>query len=145
MDIFLECTPAGFRPLYDSDFEEKKKYKIGKVYRASIVLPRNYDFHKKFFALMSLAYQNLPDYLSDKWPTLDDFREATIIRAGFKKVKYNFDGSFSVHAESIAFGNMTQQRFEALFATVCNVFINEIEAFSKFSVERFYNELESFM
>lgn len=39
-------TASGLRPCYDSDYDEKKKLKLGKIYKAKITLARNYDFLK---------------------------------------------------------------------------------------------------
>lgn len=60
MKIKLLNTPSGLKPMYDEDYEEKKKLKIGEVYEATIKRPRNLSFHKKYFALINLAweYQN---------------------------------------------------------------------------------------
>ena len=60
MKIKLLNTSVGLKPLYDEDFEEKKKLKIGEVYEATIKRPRNLSFHRKYFGLINLAweYQN---------------------------------------------------------------------------------------
>ena len=44
MEINLMCTSAGLQPLYDEDYDEKRKLKIGKIYRAKVVVPRNGAF-----------------------------------------------------------------------------------------------------
>ena len=53
MDIYLLNTASGLKPCMDEDYEQKKKLKIGKVYKAKITLARNYEFHKKYFALIN--------------------------------------------------------------------------------------------
>lgn len=55
MKIKLLNTSVGLKPLYDEDFEEKKKLKIGEVYEATIKRPRNLSFHRKYFGLINLA------------------------------------------------------------------------------------------
>ncbi|WP_427910585.1 DUF1367 family protein [Parabacteroides chongii] len=48
------------KPCYDSDYDEKKKLKLGHTYKARITLARNIDFHRKYFQLINTAwaYQN---------------------------------------------------------------------------------------
>ena len=62
MDIYCRVTEQGLVPMYDSDLEEKRRLKIGDTVLCKISRPRNYEFHKKFFALVRLTYENLPEY-----------------------------------------------------------------------------------
>jgi hypothetical protein len=57
MKLFLQNTTHGLIPCYDADYDEKKKLKAGKVYKVEIKLARNYDFHKKYFALINCAWE----------------------------------------------------------------------------------------
>ena len=63
MDIYCSVTPMGLVPMYDSDFDEKRKLKEGEKVLCHISRPRNYEFHKKFFALVRLTFDNLPERL----------------------------------------------------------------------------------
>ena len=62
MEIYCKVTPIGLIPLYDSDLEEKKRLGVGNIVKCKIVIPRNYKFHKKFFALVRLVFENLSEY-----------------------------------------------------------------------------------
>ena len=57
MKLLLKNTASGLVPIYDDDFDEKKKLKIGQVYEVSIKLVRNYEFHKKYFALIRICIE----------------------------------------------------------------------------------------
>ena len=61
MKINLLNTAHGLVPMYDEDFNEKKKLAVGQVYVAEIRVPRNYQFLKKAFALMNTAWALLPE------------------------------------------------------------------------------------
>ena len=63
MDILCRVTPAGLVPMYDSDYDEKKRLKEGETVMCTVRKPRNYSFHKKFFALVRLTFNNLPERL----------------------------------------------------------------------------------
>lgn len=45
MKIYLQNTSMGLIPMADSDYDEKKRLKIGEVYEVSIKLARNYHFN----------------------------------------------------------------------------------------------------
>ena len=63
MDIYCQVTDQGLVPMYDSDYEEKKRLKLGDKVLCTIKKPRNYEFHKKFFALVRIVFNNLPERL----------------------------------------------------------------------------------
>ena len=65
MDIFCKVTPYGLVPLYDSDYDLKKRLRVGSVVKCKVSNPRNYEHHKKFFALVRLTFDNLPANLAE--------------------------------------------------------------------------------
>ena len=67
MDIYCRVTPYGLVPLYDSDHDLKQRLRVGSTVRCRVSLPRNYRFHKKFFALVRLTFDNLPLPLVERW------------------------------------------------------------------------------
>ena len=62
MKLQLKNTMSGLVPINDASYDEKKKLKIGQVYEVTIKLVRNYDFHKKYFALINCAWEYLPEH-----------------------------------------------------------------------------------
>ena len=99
-----------FKLAYDSDFEQAKKIKVGEFYEFSYSKPRNYLFHKKFFALVELVYQNQEAY-SNK----DDLREDLTIDAGFYRVTTNLQGNEVKKAQSISFAQMDEIEFNEFY------------------------------
>lgn len=63
MDILCRVTATGLVPMYDSDYDEKQRLSEGDTVLCTIRKPRNYEFHKKFFALVRLTFDNLPERL----------------------------------------------------------------------------------
>lgn len=63
MEILCRVTESGLVPMYDSDFDGKRWLRVGETVLCTIRKPRNYEFHKKFFALVRLTYDNLPERL----------------------------------------------------------------------------------
>ena len=137
MDAFFIKLPNGdLRPATDHDRELLKKIKTGQPTRLTFVRVRNYEFHKKYFALLQFAF----DYwepsgrppLKDGWPdpvkNFDTFRSDIIILAGFHDVHYRLNGDLRVKARSIAFANMTEDDFEKLYAKTIDVIIKHVLA-----------------
>jgi len=120
MEIFVKNTLTGLIPLYPSDMDEKRKLKIGHEYKCKITNPRNIEFHKKFFALINLGHQNT----SLEMP-LDVYRKYITTKAGYFKAYTTPKGTF-FDAESISFGNMSQDKFEEVYSRCIDVIIKDI-------------------
>ena len=136
MDIFLKRTIQGFIPLYDSDYEAAKKIPLGKEVKASIKTPRNYQFHKKFFALLNLGFNNQGHY--DNFET---FRFVMTMKAGFFDSIETHKGHQVFKPKSISFGSMTEEEFVDLYSNMLDVII-EVTGSDKELIE---NELINFM
>jgi hypothetical protein len=136
MDINLLNTARGLQPLYDEDFDEKKKLKVGEVYRAKIVRPRNIKFHRKFFALIKIGHENTK---SVEMP-LDAYRKYAIMKSGFIDLYATPKGTL-ILPKSIAFDSMTEDEFEQVYNKVLDFIIKDTEA-TKEDIE---NNLIDFM
>jgi len=99
-----------FKTAYDSDYEKAKKIKVNEFYEFEYKKPRNYEFHKKFFALVELVYQNQEAY-SNK----DDLREDLTVDAGFYRTATNLQGNEVKKAQSISFASMDEIEFNEFY------------------------------
>ena len=110
MELFLTKRTDGlFSPSYNSDYEAAKKIKPGDTVKAQIKKPRNVEFHRKFFALLNMAFENQDDFNN-----FDEFRAFMVMKAGYYKRVVTKTGEFYLPA-SISFGNMDQIEFEELY------------------------------
>jgi hypothetical protein len=108
-----------FTPAHDSDLEIAKQLKAGEVYRFTFVKPRNYEFHKKFFALIKLVFEN-----QDHYTNIDDIRHDLTVEAGFKVEKINqFTGEVRYVAQSISFASMDEIEFGKLYSKMLDTVI----------------------
>jgi hypothetical protein len=117
MDIFCKVTPYGLVPMYDSDFDLKKRLKIGSVVKCKVSNPRNYEHHKKFFALVRLTFDNLPSNLAESW---EIHNEEDMLRRfkrdlGYFTSTYNERGEREIEYLSISFAAMEQHEFERFY------------------------------
>jgi hypothetical protein len=111
-----------FKVANDSDYEKAKKIKVGEPYQCEIKQPRNYKFHKKFFALINMVYENL-----DVFMNIDHLREELTKAAGFYDTYINHKNITCYKAKSISFTKMNQEEFEALYDRFKDVIV---EAFN---------------
>lgn len=123
MEIRLLNTPSGLKPLYDEDYDQKKKLKIGEIYKAKISIARNINFHRKYFALINCAwaYQNERTTKHFK-NNVECFRKTVEIAAGHCDTVYNLSlKSWVDIPKSIAFDKLKQEEFEDLYERVKDV------------------------
>ncbi len=138
MKFFVQNTANGLTPLYPDDLEEKKKLKIGKTYSCEIKLARNYLFHKKFFALCKMGFENSKERFI-KAPNLDIYRKYVIIRSGFVDLIETPSGIIPF-AQSISFEKMDEAKFQEVYGGALDFIMQDIEA-TKEDIE---NELADF-
>ena len=123
MELLLYNTPSGLKPCYDEDYDEKKKLKIGETYKAKITLVRNAKFHRKYFALIKLAweYQNertVAHFRND----VELFRKTVEIAAGHCEPVFNIElKSWVDIPKTIAFDKMDEAEFQDLYERVKDV------------------------
>ena len=102
-----------FKVAYDSDYEKIKRIKVGDFLECEIRKPRNYQFHKKFFALIQMIYQNQEIYNN-----IDDLREDLTISAGYYVKRENLQGEAIKKAKSIKFSEMDEHEFSDYYSRV---------------------------
>ena len=108
-----------FKTAYNTDYENAKKIKVGEPYEFEYKLPRNYKFHKKFFALLELVFNNQEAYTNK-----EDLREDLTINAGYYRLTENMQGQTVKRAKSISFASMDEAEFSELYNAIVNVVIN---------------------
>lgn len=137
MKLLLKNTGSGLIPMYDSDYQEKLKLKIGEVYEVTIKKARNYELHKKYFSLINCAwdYQNEARQLHFK-NTVELFRKYVEVASGHCELFYSPKLKEWVEVpKSISFDKVDEFEFRELYEkvrhTLFTIFLNHI------SVEEF--------
>ena len=126
-ELVLTKAPGGaLIPVDPQAAEFIAKLKVGQGVTAAIKRHRNPRFHRKFMALLNLAF--------DAWEPVeatykgqvvgknfDQFRRDVTVLAGFYEMAVNVKGEVRLTAKSISFQNMDEDEFSALYNAVCNV------------------------
>jgi hypothetical protein len=111
MKLHVIKTQTGLKPAYDSDYEIYSKIPLNEVFEIEYRKPRNYNFHKKYFALMKLAFENQTDYRN-----LNDLRRDISIVAGYyDEVVNKVTGEVYKMPKSISFAQMDEIEFSELY------------------------------
>lgn len=145
MELNLLNTAQGLKPLYDTDYDEKKKLRVGVVYRATIRQPRNIDFHRKYFALINCAWEYQPEQVQAFFKnSVELFRKTLQMSAGYCERIYSIERQEWVDIpSSISFSSMDEITFQELYSKVFDVIL---QVFLKhISREEFENNLINFM
>lgn len=104
--------------MYDSDYDNKKKLKVGKEYLVTVVSPRNIRFHRKMWALYNMVFQN-----QEMYSHIDDLRKDITVAAGYYRERVNIDGEVIKEAESISFASMDDLKFSELYSATIDVIV----------------------
>lgn len=145
MKIILMNTTYGLIPCYDEDYEEKKRLKIGEYYTADFKLIRNPKFHRKYFALLGVAWEFVPEYQQNALykNSRDKFRKTIQMAAGYSETIYNIEtNSFIETPLSIAYEQLDNLEFETLYNSVLDTLYNTV--FKNISEEDYKKHLTNF-
>lgn len=116
MKLNLLCTQQGLVPMYDEDYDLKKRLKVGQSYVADVKVARNVGFHRKYWALLNAAWSLLPERTSNGFRSLEGFRSYVIVAAGFYELYFNPRlKEFVEVPKSISFEKMDEVEFSELY------------------------------
>jgi hypothetical protein len=135
MDLIIIKTASGlFAPYGEESQEACAGVKVGQLLQGKFTRMRHYEFHKKWWALMQLAFdiwsETAPTGLEYKGelvlPRLDNFRKDVTILAGWYTSHVSLKGEVRLEAKSISFSAMDQTEFEALYSQCINVILSRV-------------------
>ena len=121
MKILCVVTENGLVPKYDSGREEFSRLKRNTDVLVEVGQKRNYEFHKKFFALLKLTYDNFPEWMEDNLNvhSVEDLRTRLKIDLGLYEVSHYGNQSVII-PKSIAFDKMDETEFEKFYKMSVN-------------------------
>jgi hypothetical protein len=129
---FIKKLPNGFVPVIDmSEPGVFDSMKLGEIIQIDFKRPRNIMRHRKFFALLNLAYEGweIPESTYNGMPAnknFERFRKDIICQAGYYDVVANLKGEVRAEAKSISFGGMEEDEFNKLYNDVVNVILKHV-------------------
>lgn len=123
MEFFAVKKMGILRPYDRTDAEAIGKMRDGEPYRVKVSMPRNIRFHKKFFALLNLVFDNLPEYIPTKTPdgepiqirTTEDLLWHIKMQVGHYTTRVTLGGKIVHEADSISFASMDEAEFQDFY------------------------------
>lgn len=105
-------------PCHNSDWEAAKKLKPNKEYQVEVKQPRNLKFHRKFFALVNMVFEN-----QERYNNVDRLRKDLTIEAGYYETWIDLQGVEQTEAKSISFSSMDEDEFSELYNRIIDVIV----------------------
>ncbi|MBW2600152.1 MAG: DUF1367 family protein [Deltaproteobacteria bacterium] len=131
MKLSLIKTATGLFPADEDSKELYDKIKTGNTVTAEIRTVRNPAFMRKYFSLLKLGFDawepgEVDSVHGKPEKNFDRFRKDITILCGHYHLVVRLNGDVRVEADSIAFGNMTEETFEKLYNQTINVLLKNI-------------------
>jgi hypothetical protein len=133
MDALLLKSTTGLIPADEATREWLAKLRLNAPVQATVKQPRNYQFHKKLFALLQLGFEYWSETApalqykgQDVRPDFDRFRRDITVLAGKFHTTVNLKGEIRLEADSISFAKMDQGAFETLYSQVIQVLLTRV-------------------
>lgn len=134
MKINLIKKLGVLKPLDPIDVDYFYKLKEDTVYSCEIKKLRNPRFHRMFFAMINICFDN-----QEIFKDIEYFRKEMLKASGYYNSYVNHKGITQYEAKSISFGSMDQDEFKTVYESV---FMTCIKIFNWEEVkEQFINEL----
>ena len=111
---------GGLKPLNSEDEDKLKSLPLDWEGIVTLRHPRNYEFHKKYFALLKLGFEN-----QERYNNKDHYRIVMQMKAGFYDLVTTDKGILPI-AKSISFGSMESHEFNDLYEKVLTEIANDL-------------------
>lgn len=130
--------------------------RIGEFVSCKTARKRNVMFHRKYFALLRVAYDAWePQVSADDFEkygifgtpvkNFDRFRKDIIIATGHYDLVVNLKGEVRAEAKSISFGNMSEEQFEELYSRTIDYLLQKIMInYTREDIDMVVNEIIGF-
>lgn len=123
MEVFIVKSLGVLKPYTAEDADLIRSMREGEVYRAKVSMPRNVKFHRKYFSLLSLVYDNLPEHLPlqsiDGKPirvrSVEDLLWHIKMQLGHYERRMTLGGRVTYEAKSISFAAMDEAEFSEFY------------------------------
>lgn len=129
--VLTKAAGGALIPVDQQALDFLAKLKTGAGVTVEIKRHRNPGHHRKFFALLNLAYEAWePTEATYKGQVVgknfDQFRNDIVVLAGHYEMAVNLKGETRLTAKSISFASMGQDDFDALYSATVNVILAKI-------------------
>lgn len=116
MKILVTKVGGALKPVYSKDYDAFNSMPDDEMFEVEYKKQRNPAHHRKFFALLNLAFQN-----QGLFQDQETMRKCLLIECGYSdEIINNLTGEVFINAKSLNFGSMCQNDFNQVYTDVRN-------------------------
>lgn len=148
--VLMKSTGGALVPVDQQAVDYIAKLKLGAAVTATVRRQRNPAFHRKFFALLNLAFESWEPvgntYKGQQVSkNFEQFRNDVTVLAGHYEMAVTLKGETRLTAKSISFGSMSQEEFESLYSATVDVILARIlKTYTRDDLDNVVNQLLGF-
>ncbi len=132
-----------FKASYDSDAEAVKHIPIGESVKAKFTKSRNVRHHRKFFAMLQMVVDNMPETMPNQYQDIDLLLDEIKFQLGYFEMHHTLGGKDYYKVKSISFGKMDQVKFDEFYNRAVDVILKWF--LKDISKEQFDKEVIEFL
>lgn len=114
--VLCRKTLSGLQPSDEEGKETLRKFPVGADVWVEVKKARNPKFHRLYFALLQLTFEN-----QERYTNFEHFRKAVQVAAGHVEELITLDGEVLLQPKSIAFDQLDDLGFHAVFTETMKV------------------------
>ena len=126
----IKTAPQTYKPAEPETEEWDRKTKIGQWVSGPFSRVRNPAFHRKYFALLNVGFDNWePPPLTNKVKVeknFNRFRKDIAILCGFYERHFRIDGTVRIEPQSISFAKMDEDTFQELYSKTIDILLKHV-------------------
>lgn len=123
MKLLVTKNKGVIKPAYNSDYDNYSKIPNDEVFEIEYKKKRNINFHRKYFALLNLFFDNTEYFVS-----LDHVRAVVLIHTGHTEEIVNpKTGEINLIPKSIQFSKMDEIEFSKLYEDTKNFILDYLD------------------
>ena len=124
MEFYLtKVDTMTFKAAYDSDAEAVKAIPIGESVCSKYIKTRNVMHHRKFFAMLKMVMDNMPEAMPDQYQNIDFLLDEIKYQVGHVEIHITLGGKVEHKPKSIDFARMDQVAFEKFYNQAIDVML----------------------
>jgi len=139
MIINLKKSQGVLVPSLPVDEEKLSRWKFGDILACEVRKPRNAKFHRKFYALMNVVFDN-----QDKYDKFKDFIREIKLKTGVYDEHITTKGEIVYIPGSIAFHNMDDMEFEKFYSDAIDVVLKHFIPTTREDTDKMVQEVLSY-
>ncbi|GIW55370.1 MAG: hypothetical protein KatS3mg082_1774 [Nitrospiraceae bacterium] len=149
--VLVKAPGAVLAPADDQAASIIERWRVGEGVRAKVARMRNVRFHRKFFALLHVAFDAWEpqprEYRGEPAAkNFERFRKDLLILAGFADPVVNLKGEVRMEPKSISFAAMDEDEFQQVYDRVADVILQRVlRTYTREDLDRVVQEIVGFL